>query len=353
MISTSNENQIDFEPKNKVLYFPYINVPNNEWFTQILLYWDEVGAIVPRDYIQEPGKLDRHMVELVRTELVKQIIPDMYSMEAGRNFAPAFIHLIEKVGINQKVRNSRFGPHYSTRIHIDKFGYEISEYLVDEKLAIRDNYPWYIVESTTAGLFMSYLASFLGNSKEINMQPITDDVTSLVTFSEDYAVGDFNQNYYLDRMRISVLEEILPVPRNIEDVTSIVQFKEKYGDLLPKFRKKIESKIQELSFIINREEREFHLTKFSQSTREETEELVARMNEKNWGRIVFGTFCGLGAAAIPGAKAIIEKDIIAGLEAIPGLMGAVYAAYEGFDSRQKSIIRSPYAYAAYVKRELY
>lgn len=353
MIFSRKKNPRDFEAKNKVLYFPYINVPNNEWFTQILLYWDEVGAIVPQDYIHAPEKLDRHMVEFVQAGLVKQIIPEMYRMEAGRNFSRSFIDLIEKYELNRKARNSRFGPIYSSRIHIDKFGYEISRYLVEEKLAKEENYPWYRVESTTAGLFMSYLAAFLGNSDELNMQPITDDITTFATFSEEYAVGDFNHNFSIDRMRIEVLEEILPVPSYINDVSSIAQFKERYGDLLPNFRKKVESKINEISFIENRGESEFLLTQFKQSVSEEIEELVAKMKEKNWNRIVFGTVCGIGAAAIPGTRAIIERDWAAGLETIPGLMGAVYAAYDGFESKQKSIISSPFAYAAYVKRELY
>ncbi len=35
---------------NNVLYFPYISVPSSVWFTRMLLYWDKVGSIVPRDY---------------------------------------------------------------------------------------------------------------------------------------------------------------------------------------------------------------------------------------------------------------------------------------------------------------
>lgn len=351
MLFNRKKNPREMKEKNKVLYFPYINVPNNEWFMQVLLYWDEVGAIVPQDFIYAPEKLDRHMVEFVRAGLVKQIIPDMYNMEAGRNFARSFISLIEKYGLNRKARDSRFGPIYSSRIHIDKFGYEITRYLVEEKLAKEEKYPWYTVENTTAGLFMSYLASFLGNSDELNMKPITDDVTTFATFSEEYAIGDFNNNYSLDRMRIDVLENILPIPSYVVDVNAIVRFKECYGDLLPKFREKIESKIKELSFIEDPTESEYHLTQFKKSVSEEIEDLVAKMREKDWGRILFGTVCGLGAAALPGTRAIVERDWVSGLETIPGLMGAVYAAYDGFESKQKSIITSPFAYAAYVKRE--
>lgn len=169
MLFSRNKSLINFEPKNKVLYFPYINVPKNEWFTQILLYWDEIGAIVPNDYIYNRERLDRHMRELVDANLVKPISPEIYRMDGSRNFASAFINLIEKYNINRKARYSRFGPVYSSRIHIEKFGYEIAQYLISEKLAIKENDPWYRVEGTTAGLFMSYLASFIGNSDELNM----------------------------------------------------------------------------------------------------------------------------------------------------------------------------------------
>lgn len=36
---------------DKVIYYPYINVPQNAWFTTVLLYWDEVGSIIPSDIL--------------------------------------------------------------------------------------------------------------------------------------------------------------------------------------------------------------------------------------------------------------------------------------------------------------
>lgn len=352
MLFNKTNNTKKIEEKNKALYFPYINVPNNEWFTKVLLYWDEIGAIVPQDYIYNPERLDSHMTEFVHAGLVKQIIPNMDNMEAGRNFAQSFINLVEKYDINKKAKESRFGPNYTSKIHIDKFGSEISRYLVEEKLAMVDKYPWYRVESTTAGLFMSYLASFIGNSEEVKMQPITDKVATFETFSEEYAIGGFRQNYLLDRMRIEVLEEILPVPSYVYNVNSIVRFKEKYGDLLPKFRNKIEYKIREISFIENQEESEFQLNQYKQSLEEEVEEIVAKLSHRSWGKITFGTVCTLGAATIPGVKAVIDNEWSTGIASIPGVIGAVYSAYEGFQSKQMNIISSPFAYAAFVKRNL-
>lgn len=336
--------------RDKVLYFPYINVPQNDWFKQLLLYWDEIGAIVPSDYIYKPEKLNPYMLDLVKAGLVKQIIPETYNMQAGRNFSRAFINLIEKYDISGKARNSRFGPIYSSRIHIEKFGYEISQYLVENKLAFQEEYPWYRVEHTTANLFMSYLASFLGNSDEVNMQPITDDVSNFSAFSQEFAEGRFNSFYDLDRMRIDVLNEILPIPRYIDNAYSIAEFKQKHGDLLPAFRKKIERKLHQISFLSNPRESEYQLKVFKDSLKEEIKELIGRMEDRNWGRIIFGTVCGLGAAAMPGIQAIQEKNWINAWQTIPGLLGAVYAAYDGFASKQQSIISSPVAYAAYIER---
>jgi hypothetical protein len=63
---------------DKVLYFPYIRVPGNEWFTRVLLYWDEVGSIVPSEYIYRPESLGTYMRELVQAQLVRQVLPGDY-----------------------------------------------------------------------------------------------------------------------------------------------------------------------------------------------------------------------------------------------------------------------------------
>ena len=89
-ILTRNKILGDFEPKNKVLYFPYINVPQNKWFTQILLYWDEIGTILPSQNNHEPILLDDHMRELIDARLVRPIDPEFfYHVEGSQYFSTA------------------------------------------------------------------------------------------------------------------------------------------------------------------------------------------------------------------------------------------------------------------------
>lgn len=67
--------------RTRVLYFPYIRVPETPWLTQMLLYWDEVSSIVPSDYIGHPESLGTHMLGLVQEELVRQVVPGMIISE--------------------------------------------------------------------------------------------------------------------------------------------------------------------------------------------------------------------------------------------------------------------------------
>lgn len=36
--------------KRAILYYPTISIPTNDWLRRSLLYWDEIGSIVPVDY---------------------------------------------------------------------------------------------------------------------------------------------------------------------------------------------------------------------------------------------------------------------------------------------------------------
>lgn len=61
---------------SNLLYYPYINVPRTDWTLRTLLYYDNIGSIVPQEYFYEPERnYDEFMLELVRNELVTPINP--------------------------------------------------------------------------------------------------------------------------------------------------------------------------------------------------------------------------------------------------------------------------------------
>jgi len=336
--------------KDKLLYFPYINVPYESWIVRNLLYWDEIGAIVPMDYIHEPNLLQREMRELVSSQLVRQIIPGEYVYREENRFAQAFIKLLEDYKIPERNALSNFGIEFSSKIHVEKFGYQIIKYLKEKGLAREDRSPWYYVEPITANLFMTYLASFLANEDTVDMVPMTDNVANLATFSELYPYGTYKDLAYVEKMRVELLSDLFPMPVNSIKINEIVSFKERYGEMCKRFRKNLEDEIREISFIDSDEEKQWQLSRLRRNHLEKIKEIEARMKERNWGWISFGTLCGVSSAALPGVTAVATGDFSGAYQAIPGLAGAVYSIFEGRQSKQKAFLDSPLAYASYVKK---
>jgi hypothetical protein len=50
--------------ENNILYYSAINLPNNPWTIKSLLYWEEVGVIVPQDFIEAPEQFHPRMRKL-------------------------------------------------------------------------------------------------------------------------------------------------------------------------------------------------------------------------------------------------------------------------------------------------
>jgi len=160
--------------KNRVLYFPYIRIPESRWLTQMLLYWDQVSSIVPYQFVQEPESLGQYMRCLVEEELVFQVIPSNYISEIPR-FLEVFQRYLDNLGPEVSSRTRRFVQGDLFRIHIEKMG-PIADALCRHRLARQTEYPWYDVERDTADDFMSYLATALGQLDSINSSPVTDNI---------------------------------------------------------------------------------------------------------------------------------------------------------------------------------
>lgn len=332
---------------DRVLYFPYIRVPETKWFTQVLLYWDEIGSIVPSEYIYHPESLGPYMRELVKAELVKQILPSKHIYKIPR-FEEAFLQLIDQNEAIAKRRAIALEPDETFRIHIEKFGDDLANQLCMRGLARSVRPPWYEVEKITADLFMAYLSSVLGKLEDLQMCPITDRAKSLSVFSKS-PQKSLKSTALIAELRIGVLESILPAPAGGVSVGELADFKARYLTLLSHLRRSVESSLFDISLVPDIEIRNERLDLFKRNLEEEITELKARMRERKWPHVNFGTVGGLLAAAIPGAEAIATGDIESALKALPGLATAIYFAFSGA-TNQSEIMRSPLAYAVLAQK---
>ena len=140
-----------------LLYYPYINVPRTDWTLRTLIYYDNIGSIVPQEYFHEPERnYDRLMLDLVRNELVTPINP-IEVLENPWEITRPFIELIERnrtklltlqnsfrQGQGGNIHNDKFSK--KVNIHAEKFDESVFYALENLGLAERTDGRWYSVE---------------------------------------------------------------------------------------------------------------------------------------------------------------------------------------------------------------
>ncbi|KYZ77792.1 hypothetical protein AXX12_17150 [Anaerosporomusa subterranea] len=343
------------------LYFPFISIPETPWLIQTLLYWDRVGSIVPREFADNPEKLQPHMRQLLSYGLVNLINPMEYTWRIER-FEDDFIQLLDliphgtsstlrplqsarKLGFQQvhqdKLSNSVLKRYYK-EIHAEKLSTLLEE-LIERKLAIKGEDNWYYIEKQIAGYFMTYLA--VGISSVANYQPITDRYGGLSAFGGG-TFGFYPPNR--SRLRARVLEDILPAPTMIEDFREILEFKEKYNDELKRFRKRIErflGSIEELPF---REANE-KIEGFIEDVSEEKDELARRMGENGLPKVTFETICTVGSIGSSIADGVMNSNPYS---LASGAFG-VAQFWEKLKNQFRNNRSHSMAYAVYAQRKSY
>jgi hypothetical protein len=304
---------------SNLLYFPYIDIPRTDWTLRTLLYYDNIGSIVPQEYFYDPERnYDEFMLEMVRSELVTPINPLDVLDNPWESTRP-FLELIENnrkklenaqvrfvTGQRGNIHREKFGK---ANIHADKFDQEIFYGLEQLGLAERADGNWYSVERKTANNLMSFLATLI--SAKTNRLPTTDYVRPV------YSRSSFKK---IQNKRETILTSLIPFPQEI-DLNKLLKFKAKHSDLLASFRTKVELIALDPNIIEGTPLFHQHLTELLQRK----EELSIKMNESKFKSVLFGTVGGLIGAYQGIATASTTSAILGGL---PGFANAVYSALQ-------------------------
>jgi len=307
---------------DRVLYFPYIRVPENNWFTRVLLYWDEVGSIVPSEYVVEPERLGRYMAALVKEGQVMPVTPGAYIHKVP-GFEGAFLKMIDDNPVIKGRRGIALEKHETFTLHIEKFSPLVYE-LEDMGLARGTDSPWWEMESLTADLYMTYLSSVLGKTEDLNMEPITDRSQSLSMCSASSENISKPIDIFRD-LRMRVIQGILPAPTRGITVLDLVKFKTQHHDLLHRFRRHIESSLINITRTPDEMLRTKEAQMFGEELREQREEILALMRRRRWPQIAFGAV----AAAMPLVGGIVIGNPASALLGLPPLAYAIYTAFSG------------------------
>jgi hypothetical protein len=319
----------------KAIYYPYIEVPNSPWFTRVLLYWDEVGAIVPYQFIENPDKLGPYMVGLVREQLVHQVMPGAYLWQL-RNFDDAFLTYVD-----QQHWDARSAVGEWPNVHMEKLQ-SLGEKLRERGLARGDKVnrhsPWYEVEPRTANAFMAYLAGVLGQFPSLCFSPITDEPQSLTPFLDE-------RSHRKAPIRRLVLDGLLPSPSGEVNPGALADFKSKHRRSLRAFRRDVEDKISELTHIADENELNQRIQDVVANMRDHIDELSARMREeRNWPKVGFGTLCAIVGAGVSACQALANADYTLGISG--AALSVAPAIFDAFRGTEWGLEDKPLAYAA-------
>lgn len=314
-----------------VLYYPYIRVPNNVWFTRVLLYWDSVGSIVPYEYANNPERLGSHMQALLTEGLVNQIFPGSYTYNVP-NFVDAFIECAEehKRKLSRSLRPLTIRP--TLRVHIEKLD-DIGSKLCKIGLAKKSDYPWYDIEAQLANKFMAYLAGVLSSLPEINSRPITDEQKQLNIYESG------------DDPRSVILENLLPAPAEGVNATELARFKSKNQKYLLKFRNEIESFILQVASVKDIRLRTEMINRFLAKAKDEIDGIIESMQSQGWGKISVGRFLSYAVAGTTLADAIASGGLLTTIASAFGISASAYTTYH--ESKLPEGLKTSYfAYAA-------
>jgi hypothetical protein len=287
---------------DSALYFPLIEVPEHPSLTRVLLYWDQVGSIIP------PVALSERLQELIDAELVDAVDPVPYIENRGVEFADGFFQILDGLPseITDGVHRDGVWSRVAT-IHVEKATDFIWEELTARGLAQPERGPWMAVAEPVAAVFMAYLAGFLGQQHDLGMEPITDRPEYFVP----YLTSDPRQSltHRLDSARAVVLRNVLPAPAEPVAVAELAAFKRANWDLLQSFRIEVEGRLLDCAREPAAGVRERLLHHKARELEEQVAEIEARMGQL--GRpTARGVFCASLPAVYAVARFVATGDAV-------------------------------------------
>lgn len=326
------------------LYFPYIEVPDSAWFTQILLYWDKAATIVPDEQGANVG-ISRNMRELNDNGLLDFIAP---SVSLPSRLERNFFDFLQGHHLSHPPDHSAYTP-----MHREKMNGNIIDELCQRNLAREGGpfYGWYDVEETVAGTYMAMLAAAIAGERDAAGNPTTPTTDTPELLSYMGRPGDTPEQIF-DRLRYQVIA-LLPVPAGPVPAADLVKFKEDHGEQLQYLRDDLDRRIISVAGIPDKDLRARGADILTRDIQREVKDLTTKMEARRWPQIVLLGVGGIAAVGLGVASGVVTagaSTLLLGLAAGQGagsVGGAAYTA-AGLLKAPRFNPSKPLAYAASV-----
>jgi hypothetical protein len=348
------------------LYFPYINPPQAPWFSQILLYWDQAAAIVPRS-IRDPANISREAVDLVNHRLLTYLDPEVYPHR--QKFQQGFLDAV-RPSLHIPPADDRM----FVKLHTGKMSQEMFASLRERGLA-RPADPggdpgWWMIESTVANAYMAYLAAAMSGATP-GMLPVTDRQRAIANLAEPDAVdprdpaerladaaepaeADEALDARLARLRYVLVRHALPAPSGPVPAQELRRFKDRHEDRLRRCRHHLDARLASLAKDDDPAHRTVQAAELLDAIHDNVEVLAAKMRQRRWPKVLLVGVGGVTstALAVAGIVATGGAPLAVGLAAGCGVLDIRAAGYGLAEllTQPRYDKRAPLAYAALVER---
>ena len=336
------------------LYYPYIKVPDEPWFTRVLLYWDRTGAIVPEPLRSERGELGDFGTELLAADLLHLLSPEQFSPERNA-FGEAFLECLESDLNYVDSRRRAFADGSYQRLHVAKADRQLLTGLNEVGVARSGRGPWWIVEDGIATEYMAGLAAILCQVQPGETDPVTNRTEQLTPFGARAAVpqslrgGQFDidlpEDLQIGQVEIDLLEVVLPSPSQKVTVSGLVSFKERHGELLGRLRAHVERKAIEIAEENDPEIRRRKRAIVSEELAADLAELDTRMRERRWQTDRIGSTLQI-VTPLGGATGAVVMGSAVAVPIVGGAIALLAVAHALARSSRSEALRSPLAFAS-------
>ena len=360
------------KPKKTILYYPTIAIPTGPWLRQALLYWDEIGSIVPEQWAKVnnyPADIDYLVGEGVFRPFRPETFIRPLGFEAERkNLDREFRALVRSAGFrrlrvsgkpkrDKHIRQKDFSQNWG--IHNTKVTHQLYGFLEQEGLVrVDQEHPeWYLFEENTAFLYMSLLAKYVADVDAQSTVPGTD-----LRIYEKLIYNSNSPGKGVACIDVR-FRNALPIPRGDVALPDIITFKRKRRDELLNFRQEINRFHKELSEAKDRSHVKDLVTDFSDSTEKRLSELGALLKDSKLDAAA-GSFKALFNVKSPESwvKLMGAAGLTLMVAAHPvgwalgglGVAGGIEVVSHWIDERNKkraALRQSPFAYLYHAKEE--
>ena len=214
-----------------LLYYPSITIKNPGWIRQSILYWDEIGSIVPREVAETPHQLlDLNI--LAQHHLYRTFDPGEY-VNQNTELADEFIAFLKSRKERGAIKDTSQIARYE--IYAGKMHPKLREYLIEKEYAEDIGHDKLSVTKVEGLCYMAFLAKYLADEAYGSATtPSTDyGLYRDLVFSPNSSKKGFPGLNF-------TLHNVLPVPLDDVPIEKILEFKKKREVELFQFREVID-----------------------------------------------------------------------------------------------------------------